>query len=78
MSMITPSGIYQSEQSNAQEFQMTAELARSRPSSVFTKGGEGEEIGRVLFAFIFDKTNNWECAWKWRKKDLQGLWAHSS
>lgn len=78
MSMITPSGIYQSKQSNAQEFQKTSELACSRPSRVYTKGGEVGEVGRVLFAFVFDKTNNWDCVWKWRKKAPQGLSAHSS
>jgi len=65
VSMITPSGICQSEQINALEFQKTSKLACSRPSSIFTKGGEVGEIGRVLFAFVFDKTSNWVCAWKW-------------
>lgn len=77
-SMITPLGIYQSEQSNAQEFQSTAELACLRPGAVFTKGGEAGEFWRVLFASGFDKTNNWDCACKWWKKVPQGLWSHSS
>lgn len=77
MSMITPLGIYQSEQNNAQEFQKASKLACLRPSSVFMKGGEVGVIRRVLFAFAVDKTNNWDCACKRRKQALQGLWAHS-
>lgn len=50
VSMVIPLGIYQSEKSNAQEFQKASKLACWRPGSFLMKGGEAGEIGRVLFA----------------------------